>query len=465
VPGPDHQLPQLLAGQIGQHQVVPADGRGDPAGQPLQAGPVPGPYAGPQVVRTHRPVVEARQLGRDRGSAADLIGGQPVPGHRGGGVTGQGVLPERREPGRVRRRDGNRDRRLRGPLWIPGPRAVGQQRDTGRPPGQLAQRPCPAGAAGVECLQWTEHDPAAAQPGLADQRGQHRVRVGQLSQPRRVGQQRAVPGAEQRVDRGLPPPAGGLAQVQHGDAGIESHLDPLRRPHGRLDRPSHRLSGPPRRTHPARWPGATRPTPPARPARPARLDQGDQAGQAGVGLVVAEQVADHPVGHPQRAGQCRQVRLPHLHQAAGHERGGRREPGAAGAGHRLAAQLQRQPDGGPAPGHVVVEVAVQPLEPGVDIRGQRHQQQLDVQPGEPEAAGQVEQPRSAADHGRPGRPWRGTVRRRGVPVLAAGREDALHVLRGEVGAPVRVVRRRVGGPPGRHRPPHPRLEEAERCHR
>lgn len=69
------------------------------------------------------------------------------------------------------------------------------------------------------------------------------------------------------------------------------------------------------------------------------------------------------------------------------------EPGAGlGTVCRKSAQVEREPGGGPAAADVVVEVAVQRLEGAVEVRGQRDEQDPDVQLGQPEPPGQQIQP-------------------------------------------------------------------------
>ena len=91
---------------------------------------------------------------------------------------------------------------------------------------------------------------------------------------------------------------------------------------------------------------------------------GDQPGQRGVRRVVTEQVGSDPIRDPEAAGQQRALEVLDQHQPVPEQRparlqpapGGGREPGYAG-------QLQRQSDRRASPGDIVVEIAVQPLEP------------------------------------------------------------------------------------------------------
>ena len=74
------------------------------------------------------------------------------------------------------------------------------------------------------------------------------------------------------------------------------------------------------------------------------------------------------------------------------ERGARLQTGPRGrSGQRHACKLQREPDARAPAAHVVVQVAVQRLEPGVEIGRERDQQQLDVRGHELERALDVAQ--------------------------------------------------------------------------
>ena len=121
--------------------------------------------------------------------------------------------------------------------------------------------------------------------------------------------------------------------------------------------------------------------------------------------------------------------------------GGRRgEAEPARPRRRQTAQLQRQTDGRAAPAEVVVEVAVEPFEPGVDVRGHGDEQELDVQWCQAEVLGEQTRPPGAAGAAMAvGLQVAGRARRRG--------EDPVDRLRREVVATVGVVRARVGGPP------------------
>ena len=103
--------------------------------------------------------------------------------------------------------------------------------------------------------------------------------------------------------------------------------------------------------------------------------------------------AGDPVGHPQRAGQEGTVGLLDQDQPGGGQRrvGEKSAPGP-GRPRRRPAQLEAQADGGPAAGHVIVEVAVQALEAAVEVGRQGDQQQIHVEIVEPGPLGQAAQP-------------------------------------------------------------------------
>ena len=131
------------------------------------------------------------------------------------------------------------------------------------------------------------------------------------------------------------------------------------------------------------------------PAR-GRGDLGEDVGQRGVRVVGPEQVRGHPVRHPQAAGEERPLRVLDGHEQVLHQRRPRGQPPArGGCGRPGGAELQGQPDRGPAPGDVVVEVAVEPLEPGVEVRDERDEQDLDVEVGQAAGLLQRPQPRRA----------------------------------------------------------------------
>ena len=169
-------------------------------------------------------------------------------------------------------------------------------------------------------------------------------------------------------------------------------------------------------------------------------------GEAGVDGVVAEQVCRHAVGHPEPPGEEGTLRVLDPDQAVADERPGRGEPRAGVRGQaRRPGQLEGQPDRGAAPGDVVVEVAVEPLEAAVEVREERDEEQVDVEVGQPRIGGHPPEPDRPPpllgpvgvrlDLAQAGRDGGGD----GVPTL----EEALDDLVADVQPPERVVRGRV----------------------
>jgi hypothetical protein len=106
-------------------------------------------------------------------------------------------------------------------------------------------------------------------------------------------------------------------------------------------------------------------------------------------------VGGNAVGDAERPGQERAVAILHDEQTTGDERGKRTEPRPAGAGSLAhAGQLKGEADARPSPGDVVVEIAVEALEPGVEIGRQGDEEKLDVQ-RQGEAAREAAQPISS----------------------------------------------------------------------
>ncbi len=195
-----------------------------------------------------------------------------------------------------------------------------------------------------------------------------------------------------------------------------------------------------------------------------RRGRREQVVDRGVRAVVAEQVRGDPVGHPQGPGEEGPVVLLDGEQPVPAQRPGRRDPGPRrGRGRRDAAHREREAHRGPAPGHVVVEVAVEPLEAGVEVGGERDEEQFDVELGEPGGALQPAQPGAPAGGlggglGRLGGGGSGPV---GVRLAGGWREEPVDVLLGQVQPAERVVRGRVLGPAELHEGPHPVLDEGE----
>ena len=177
-----------------------------------------------------------------------------------------------------------------------------------------------------------------------------------------------------------------------------------------------------------------------------------------VRAVVAEQVRGDAVGHAQRPREQRPVGVLHEQQPvrrrAARAGRGARAIGAPSAAAVRAAQLERQADARAPPRDVVVEIAVEPLEARVEVRGERDQQQLDVHRLERERPREVAQPEvapsaSAAVRARLERRaerGRRRVRPPAAPAAPAGRRAARPPAR-------RRCTGRGSGRRGRGRPP------------
>ena len=116
---------------------------------------------------------------------------------------------------------------------------------------------------------------------------------------------------------------------------------------------------------------------------------GQQTTERGIGSVVTEQVGDDPVRHPETTGQQRPVLIFDDDQALADQWSAGLQA-AAGLTRQVAGpgQLQCEADRSPPPGDVVVQVTVEPLEPRVQVRQQRGDQQLGVQGGQSSLHGQ-----------------------------------------------------------------------------
>ena len=113
------------------------------------------------------------------------------------------------------------------------------------------------------------------------------------------------------------------------------------------------------------------------------------------------------------------------------------EPGPSlGEVHGQSAQVERRPDGGPAPADVVVEVPVQRLEGAVQVGGEGDEQDPGVQLGEPETYRESLQP-GDRDGIR--------VLRHGGVRLRLGPQQMTYGLVGEVQPAQRIARRGIGG--------------------
>ena len=192
---------------------------------------------------------------------------------------------------------------------------------------------------------------------------------------------------------------------------------------------------------------------------------GEQTDQRRVGGVVAEQVRGDPVRHPQRPGQERPVGVVDLHQRPVDQRRAGQQPRPGRRRRRRdVGQRQRQTDRRAPPGDVVVEVAVEPLEPAVQVGHQRDHQQFDVELGQSGvgaragAAGSTRRPAiaasaSASTASRAAQSGRGGCR--------GGGEQLVDDLLGEVQPAERVVRRRVVGAAVQHERADPVLDQAD----
>ncbi len=261
---------------------------------------------------------------------------------------------------------------LQRPGRVPGAAAAQDHRH-----GQLGQRPHRLGAARGQRLHRAGHQPASRQPRLPRGRRGDDGHVQRRIEPVQVEHQRGPSGHRQR----------GRSQRRA--------RAPRPLPHVRQRRPT--------RQHPSQPGGSGAGA--ARLASCRRVDQ--DAGQQGVRAVVAQQVGGDPVGHAQGPGQQRPLRVLDLHQATGDQRAGAAEALVRrGAGRRDQTKLQCQPDARPPAADVVVQVSVEALEARVDVRRQRHQQQLHVDRLQPEAAGQFPQPHRLPP---PVRPVRGRL--------------------------------------------------------
>ncbi len=345
-----------------------------------------------------------------------------VAGH-GAGTGGplQGVPPARRLPLGRGRGHGQDDGGVGRPGRVPADGAVREEGDPAQRRAHGAERAGPFGGFRGQRVQRAQDDPGTGQPGF--ERGhprQLRYVAGPPGERRRVQDERAQAGRAQSRDGQAPGVAAPAAQVDEAGAGP-----------GRGGRPAD-LGG-----------------------LGGRVLAGlvvEHAGEPGVGPGVAEEVRGDPVGDHQDAGQRRAFRLGDLHQAARDQgrRGGEPEPAGRRAGE--PAQLQGEPDGGPAARQVVVEVAVEPLEPRVQIGCHRDQEQVHVQRRQPEPPGQPGQDG-------PGRRLPGLMPGHVEPSRLV--QHARRRLGGEVLPPVRVVGIGITGPPPGHRPPHPLLDRPQ----
>ncbi len=102
-------------------------------------------------------------------------------------------------------------------------------------------------------------------------------------------------------------------------------------------------------------------------------------GQRRVDRVAAEQMGGDAVGYPEAPGQEGAFVVLDQDQRSVDQRATSRQPGTRPFRNGRDPQHREcQPDGGPPPGDVIVQIAVQPLEPAVQIRHQRNHQQVEV---------------------------------------------------------------------------------------
>ncbi len=327
------------------------------------------------------------------------------------------------------KRQGDGHRAVGGPQGVPVLLPVRDQGCAAERLGEVAEQSGALGAFRGERFERAEDRSGPAEAHLCRQRPHEWAGFGVRGEGGDVDGQRPVAGRGQGRDREAVRIAAPVEQVHQPAAGAEDGRDP-----GDLGTPVGVRGG---------------------------YGFPDGSAQPPVGLVVAEEVGRDPVGYAQHAREQRAFGVGDLQQAARDERGGRGEAEAAGTGGGQPAQLQGEADGGAAAGQVVVEVAVQPLEPGVDVGGQRDQQEFGVQRREAEALGQSGEPAALREGRRP------HVSRRPVPVRrygaerVAGLQDAGGGLGGEVLAPVGVVGVRVDGPAGGDGLADPLLDAAE----
>ena len=145
VPRPGGELAQLRGDGVGEHQVGPADGRLDAAGEAFEPGGVLRPGTRLEQAAVDGPLVEGRGELRPPDGAADLPGAEmQVDGDRSGVAEGGGPQPLAvggGQPGRL-----GRQRDLAAPRGIPADVAGEQHRDG---EGSRA-RAAPAGPGGWE---------------------------------------------------------------------------------------------------------------------------------------------------------------------------------------------------------------------------------------------------------------------------------------------------------------------------
>ena len=358
-----------------QHEVGPADLGLDPPGQPFQPGGVLGADAAPQVVGRDR---AAGQPGRGRGGADGRVT-WPGPSARWTASDGRiqrrgSCAPSSRSHSAIRSRPPSTGASAssglsRRPLRIPGRRADEQHRDVrrGQPVQRLRARPRPA----PRPVRRPVRRRAAAPRGRPDRRSAAASFGATVPSGSGRASTRPIAARRQRRDRDR-------------RAGADDPLPQVDQPHARppargpswsaTRRP---VAGRPRRSaRPARRPGRRRRAG-GRPTRSGTRSPRVRNGRSGSSTTTRPRLTSG------RLGSSRARAL------------------AAMAGR--AGQLQGQPDRGAAPGDVVVEIAVQPLEPAVQVGEQRDHQQLDVERSQAGGPGEPAQPQSTSRSPRPRR--------------------------------------------------------------
>jgi len=361
VPGARGQVGQGPPHRRGHHQVLPADLGLDPAGQAFQARGILRPHPAAQVLGGDHPVAQlgCQDCRLDR--PADL--GRPerqVAGHRGrveagGRLASDGselLLPQLQAGADAEDGGLEGERADARPLRVPGRGTEQQQGDAG------LGEPADHVRVGVgQLFDRAGHQSNAAQQGFPDGEPGDGVRLGQSGKPGQVDHQGADPRLGQRGGGGGHPTADQvLLEVHQADAGSQRHGQLLRE--GR--------------------------------AEPVRVRE--QGAEFRLGGVIAEEVRDHPVRHPEGSGEQRPVRVLDHDQPVADQRPARLQPSPDGGRQPgCPGQLERESHGNPAPGDVVIQVAVEPFEAGVQIRHRRDHEKVDIQRCQPGIPGQPEQ--------------------------------------------------------------------------
>ena len=214
----------------GQHEVVPAHGRLDPAREPLEARGVLGSRAARDVGDRHRPVLGGRRVAGGPRGPVDLLRGEAERDRGGGRVEARRRVPvERIDPQLVATVDGgNRrvhdERRLARPGRVP---VAAADQDHGAR--LLRERPDRGRAALDQRLHRADHQAGAAQPRLARRRGGEQHRVVARRQAPEVERDRrpAEPGHRRPAERppGRPRTLAHVDQRLPGGQPARDHVD------------------------------------------------------------------------------------------------------------------------------------------------------------------------------------------------------------------------------------------------